>query len=206
MGPPAAPKRQVYRGNDDDFTTTDFDSFESTEQVCLDCHRGADRVDLDHANATCNYCHNTFNRNREAESRPFHDANDRRLSCRPCHADADHLISILHRDDDFLEPRHVHNLRTLPQTVIERYDFAYPGSRPKRWAALPADPGALDVAQEMSVSAIRAQIAAAEPTSPSGTIALLAGGHVLLNPRLLQHGIHLGIAVISVVIVAFAVE
>jgi tetratricopeptide (TPR) repeat protein len=155
LRPPLAPQRQVYRGNDDDFTTTDFDEFESTEQVCLDCHRGADRVDLDHANASCNDCHNTFNRNRQPESRPFHDANYQRLSCRPCHQNADHLISIVYRDEDFLEPRHLHNLRTLPKKVIARYEFKYPALRPTRRAALNADPGGLRDKEEKPASVVR---------------------------------------------------
>lgn len=176
LGPPIAPRRAVYRGNDDDFTTADFDRFASTEQVCLDCHTGADRIDLDHANATCNDCHNTFNRNRQPESRAFHDANQRRLSCRPCHHDADHLISIVYRDRDFLEPRHLHNLRTLPRAVIERYGFRYPKSRPKHWAALPADPGGLSVPDELSAAALSARHTARErpgseppPTLRDGT-------------------------------------
>lgn len=173
LGPPIAPRPHVYRGNDGDFTTTDYDSFQSTEQVCLDCHRGADRVDLDHANATCNDCHNTFNRNRMPESRPFNDANHGRLSCRPCHQNADHLLSIVFRDADFLAPRNVHNLRTLPQTVIARYGFKYPATRSKRWAALPADPGGLTVAAEMSVASLRARHADRDAASSAPTRALV---------------------------------
>ena len=157
LGPPVTAKRQVYRGHDADFTTTDFDAFESTEQVCLDCHRGADRVELDHANATCNDCHNTFRRNRQPSTRPSHDANHRRLSCRPCHQDAEHLVSILYRDSGFLEPRHIHDLRTLPEAVIAKYGFKYPASRARRWAALPQNPGALRVPDELRATALRAR-------------------------------------------------
>ena len=127
LEPPLPPKRQVYHGHDEDFTTSDYGQFETTEKVCVQCHRGADRIDLDHANATCNDCHNTFARNRSLESRVFQDANHSKLSCRPCHQDADHLMMILFRDPDFLEPKHIHNLRTLPERAQEKYQFRYPG-------------------------------------------------------------------------------
>lgn len=129
LEPPVTSRRQTYRGNDRDFTTTDFRSLDSTEEVCLECHKGADRIELDHANATCNDCHNTFHRNRGLESRVFHDANHRDLSCRPCHRDADHLLSIVFGDPDFLQPKYIHDLRALPGAVIARYGFRYPGLR-----------------------------------------------------------------------------
>lgn len=123
-------RAHTFSGNDDDFTTTDHREWDSAAASCLGCHRGADRVDLDHANATCVDCHNTFKRNHSAESRQFHDSNRSSLSCLGCHENADYLMSILYQDPDFLEPRHIHNLRTLPPRVQERYAFRYRYLRP----------------------------------------------------------------------------
>ena len=125
LAPSIPPKSHVYGGNDQDFTTVDYKQLRTTEQVCVQCHRGADRIDLNHAHASCNDCHTGFRRNRSLESRAFHDANQAQLSCRPCHKDADHLMMILFRDPDFLEPSYIHNLRTLPTAVYEKYNFAY---------------------------------------------------------------------------------
>jgi tetratricopeptide (TPR) repeat protein len=127
---PALPVRPTtYAGNDADFTTTDHREWSDTSEACLQCHRGADRVDLDHANASCIDCHNTFNRNHTPESRQFHDSNQPQLSCRGCHDNATHLMSILYQDPDFLDPKHIHNLRTLPARVRTRYKLIYPGLR-----------------------------------------------------------------------------
>ena len=125
LEPPLLPRLHTYQGDDGDFTTTDFDEFETVEKVCVRCHRGADRVDLDHANATCGDCHNSFKRNRSLESRVFHDANRLDLSCRSCHRDADHLITILFRDPDFLQPKYIHNLRTLPAAIKAKHGFRF---------------------------------------------------------------------------------
>ena len=127
LSPALPPKPHVYRGHDQDFTTPDYKELKTTEQACVQCHRGADRIDLDHANASCNDCHNTFRRNRSLESRVFQDANHSGLSCRPCHRDADHLMTILFRDQDFLEAKHIHNLRTLPSAVYGKHVQKYPG-------------------------------------------------------------------------------
>ena len=127
LSPALPPKPHVYRGHDQDFTTPDYKELKTTEQTCVQCHRGADRINLDHANASCNDCHNTFKRNRSRESRVFQDANQVGLSCRPCHRDADHLLTVLFRDQDFLEPKHIHNLRTLPSAVYGKYVQKYPG-------------------------------------------------------------------------------
>ena len=127
LDPPLAPNLHIYKGDDSDFMTSDFNELRTTEEVCVHCHRGPDRVDLDHANATCNDCHNSFKRNRSLATRAFQDANHGDLSCRPCHQNADHLISILYRDPDFLQPSHIHNLRTLPATVGRKHGFRYSG-------------------------------------------------------------------------------
>lgn len=148
LRPPLPPKFHAYKGNDEDFTTTDFTQLQSSEEVCLQCHTGADRIDLDHAQATCNDCHNSFKRNRNLESRVLNDASHRRLSCRPCHEDADHLMTILFGDPDFLQPRNIHNLRTLPAAVIMKYGFKYPGLRPQNPSELPADPGGFSYPDE----------------------------------------------------------
>ena len=49
---PLPPNFQTFHGNDGDFTTTDYKNFSKSEQVCLQCHKGADHIDLDHAHAT----------------------------------------------------------------------------------------------------------------------------------------------------------
>lgn len=126
---PLTIRSHSFEGNDNDFTTTDHRQWNSAAESCLRCHRGADRVDLDHANATCVDCHNTYNRNHSRESRQFHDSNQPGLSCLGCHDDADYLMSILYGDPDFLDPRHIHNLRTLPAQVRERYGFRYSSLR-----------------------------------------------------------------------------
>ncbi|MDH3716404.1 MAG: tetratricopeptide repeat protein, partial [Gammaproteobacteria bacterium] len=126
---PLTIRSHSFEGNDNDFTTTDHREWDSAAESCLRCHRGADRVDLDHANATCVDCHNTYKRNHSRESRQFHDSNQPGLSCLGCHQDADYLMSILYGDPDFLEPRHIHNLRTLPAMVRERYGFRYAALR-----------------------------------------------------------------------------
>ncbi|MCZ6623353.1 MAG: hypothetical protein O7B35_03810, partial [Deltaproteobacteria bacterium] len=59
----------MKKGNDVDINTMDFKDLKTTEQLCVQCHRGADRIDLDHADATCTDCHNTFQRTRGAASR-----------------------------------------------------------------------------------------------------------------------------------------
>lgn len=118
-------RSHTFEGNDEDITTTDHKEQESTEAVCIRCHRGADRIDLNHANASCNDCHNTFKRNHGRESRLLHDVNHPALSCRGCHADADNLMSILYRDPEFLAPKHIHNLRTLPARARDKYGFRY---------------------------------------------------------------------------------
>lgn len=126
MSRPLPIRAHTYEGNDDDFTTTDHREWNSSDEVCTRCHRGADRVDLDHANASCNDCHNTFKRNHEPETRLLHDVNQPGISCRGCHADGDHLMAILYRDPVFLAPKHIHNLRTLPQEASAKYGFRYP--------------------------------------------------------------------------------
>ncbi len=125
LTPPLPIPWHTHEGHDADFTTTDYKAWDSTDEVCERCHRGADRVDLDHANATCQDCHNQFNRNHGRESRRLHDANHPALSCRGCHEDADHLMAVLYRDPDFLAPKHIHNLRTLPARARTKYGFRY---------------------------------------------------------------------------------
>ena len=125
LGPPLSPRIHIFRGDDNDFTTTDFEELTTIEQSCRQCHRGADRVELNHANATCSDCHNSFNRNRSLESRVFHDANYPELSCQPCHRDADHLMAILYRDPEFLEPKYIHNLSTLPAVAKKKHGLRY---------------------------------------------------------------------------------
>jgi len=83
LAPSKSPKPHVYEGNDQDFTAVDYRQLRTTEQICVQCHRGADRIDLDHAHASCNDCHIVFKRNRSLESRAFQDANHSQLSCRP---------------------------------------------------------------------------------------------------------------------------
>jgi tetratricopeptide (TPR) repeat protein len=126
LAPPLAPRNQTYRGNDSDFTTRDHDEHASPESACVTCHAGADRIELDHADATCVDCHNTFRYNRARTTRPHHDANHRALSCRPCHADdAEHLMTIAFDDPDFFAPRYLHNLRRLPEDIRKKYGFRY---------------------------------------------------------------------------------
>ena len=127
LDPPRPSKRHVHTGHDRDFMSNDYTELATTEQSCLQCHRGADRIDLDHANATCHDCHNTFHRNRRSESTVSSDPNHPRLSCRQCHEDADHLVALLFRDPDFLEPKFIHNLRTLPAEVRRKFGFRYGG-------------------------------------------------------------------------------
>ncbi len=123
-------RAHTFTGNDDDFTTTDHREWDSAAASCLACHRGADRVDLDHADASCVDCHNTYKRNHGPESRQFHDTNRAGLSCLGCHDNADYLMSILYQDPDFLDPKHIHNLRKLPAVVQARYGFRYRDLRP----------------------------------------------------------------------------
>jgi predicted Zn-dependent protease len=164
LGPPLPPKRHVYRGDDADFATPDYAEMRTNTEVCVQCHRGADRIDLDHANATCSDCHNAFARNRSRESRPFHDSNHPRLSCRPCHRDADHLMSVAYGDRDFLQPEHIHNLRTLPPEVVAKHGFRYPSLRRAIvvTAEAPAAPasGAVAPAPDEAEEALRGLLAA----------------------------------------------
>lgn len=125
LTPPVDGNLHAYQGDDDDTTTADYQPYASKDELCIHCHRGADRIELDHANATCTSCHNTFHANRSLESRIDHDANRPQLSCRPCHADAERMMSIVFEDRDFLQPRYVHDLRSLPAEVMEKYDFRY---------------------------------------------------------------------------------
>jgi tetratricopeptide (TPR) repeat protein len=119
------PRLHTYRGDDGDFTTTDFQEHETVEQVCEACHSGADRVDLDHAGAQCIDCHNSYQRNRTAESRIMHDSNQPKLSCQPCHRDSDHLITVLYQDPEFLSPSHIHNLQSLPIAAREKHGLNF---------------------------------------------------------------------------------
>ena len=137
--PPRPSTAQVLRGYDGDFTTPDYDRLADTERSCLACHRGADRIELDHAGATCNDCHVGYWRNRGRDSRVFHDANHPELSCRGCHADADHLMSVLFLDEAFLDPRHVHDLGSLPAAAVERHGLHHAALRAKN-APPPAGP------------------------------------------------------------------
>ncbi len=126
LDPPIPNQRHVLLGTDHDFATLDYLHMETNEQVCLHCHKGADRIELDHAHASCTDCHVVFHRSRGVEARVLHDANHDALSCRPCHQDADHLLTILYRDPVFLEPKHVHDLRRLPGAAVSKYGLAYP--------------------------------------------------------------------------------
>ena len=136
LRPPLPPKLHTYQGNDVDIDTLDFKTVQSTERVCVQCHRGPDRIELDHAGATCTDCHNTFHRHRGAASRVVHDANRRDLTCRTCHQDADHLMTLLYRDPDFLQPAYIHNLRTLPAAVTAKYGLRYAQHAPLNPAVL----------------------------------------------------------------------
>lgn len=124
--PASAAKLHAYSGDDSDFTTVDFQTVEDTEALCTHCHSGADRIDLDHANASCTDCHTLFRANHGRESRLDHDANRPGLSCRNCHQNADELITILFSDPMFLEPKNVHDLRDLPEAAVRKYGFRYP--------------------------------------------------------------------------------
>lgn len=172
LDPPLPPRLHVHTGTDRDFTTTDFREFTTTEATCVQCHRGADRIDLDHAHATCTDCHNTFHRNRSLESRAFHDPNRPRLSCRPCHRDADHLMAILFGDPDFLRPKNIHNLRTLPSEVSTKYGFTYPGLPFQRLTPLPRESGITGSVARLVVS----PPSTATPAAPAATAARGAGG------------------------------
>ncbi len=126
LSPPLPVNLHAYAGDDSDFTTTDFASYSASEELCIHCHRGADRIELDHANATCTDCHNTFHANRSIESRIDHDANRPRLSCRQCHRDADYLMSIVFDDRTFLQPKNIHDLMSLPADAVQKYNLRYP--------------------------------------------------------------------------------
>ncbi len=126
LSPPLAANLHAYAGDDSDFTTVDFTSYSASEELCIHCHRGADRIELDHANATCTDCHNTFHANRTIESRIDHDANHPRLSCRQCHRDADYLMSIVFDDRAFLQPKNIHDLMGLPSDAVQKYNLRYP--------------------------------------------------------------------------------
>lgn len=126
LAPPAAITNHFHHGDDQDFTTSDFHRLNDANLQCLQCHRGADRIDLDHAHAGCTDCHSAFHHNRGPESRITHDANHPHLSCRQCHVDGDHLLTALFSDAEFLAPKHIHNLRTLPQRAVDKYCFRYP--------------------------------------------------------------------------------
>jgi len=120
-GPPAMSLLQRHSGRDGDFTSADYETFEDTESQCRSCHRGADRINLDHGNATCVDCHNAFNRSRSGESLVLHDANRPALNCRTCHTDGDHLVTLLFQDSGFGEPRLIHDLKVLPPAAVKRY-------------------------------------------------------------------------------------
>ena len=121
--PPLMSLLQRHSGRDGDFTSSDYTTVSDTETQCRSCHSGADRVDLNHGDATCVDCHNAFYRTRTRDSLVLHDANQRELSCRACHQNADHLITLIFQDPDFLEPRLIHNLAALPPAVVERHGF-----------------------------------------------------------------------------------
>ncbi len=129
LEPPRMPRAHIFSGNDEDFTTLNYTELGGVEENCTSCHSGADRIDLDHGNATCTDCHNTFWHNSRPESRVFHDANRPDLNCRTCHRDADHLVTLVFNDREFLQPRYIHNLRRLPTKVVEKYAFRYPRMR-----------------------------------------------------------------------------
>ena len=126
---PRMPRAHIFSGNDEDFTTLNYTELGGVEENCTACHSGADRIDLDHGNATCTDCHNTFWHNTGPESRIFHDANRPDLNCRTCHRDADHLVTLVFNDREFLQPSYIHNLRKLPRKVVEKYDLRYPRMR-----------------------------------------------------------------------------
>jgi hypothetical protein len=112
---------QRHSGRDGDFTSPDHDTVSDSETQCRSCHRGADRIELNHGNASCVDCHNAFHRSRSRESLVLQDANQTALNCRTCHDDADHLVTTLFLDPDFLEPRLIHDLGTLPAAAVARH-------------------------------------------------------------------------------------
>jgi tetratricopeptide (TPR) repeat protein len=105
------------------------------------CHSGADRIDLDHADASCVDCHNEFQFNRSPGLAPTNSPGYRRLSCRQCHADADHLLAVIFRDRDFLKPGYIHNLRTLPELAAGKYKLRYRKLPPFSFARGPGSAG-----------------------------------------------------------------
>jgi tetratricopeptide (TPR) repeat protein/nitrate/TMAO reductase-like tetraheme cytochrome c subunit len=138
---PKPPRSHIFKGHDGDVTTDDFIELGRRDEVCVQCHSGADRVELEHANATCSDCHNTFRHNTTAERRTVADVNRPALSCRPCHDDADHLLTILYRDPDALQAKYIHNLASLPETFRAKHGFRYiararPRTSPEPFSAL----------------------------------------------------------------------
>jgi tetratricopeptide (TPR) repeat protein len=123
LKPPRPPRVQIFKGHDGDVTTDDFFELKQQDNGCVQCHSGADRIDLNHANAGCSDCHNTFSHNRTSETRILADAMRPRLTCRQCHADGDHLLTILFRDASALRPSYIHNLATLPAAFRSKYGF-----------------------------------------------------------------------------------
>ena len=88
LEPPLLPRLHTYQGDDGDFTTTDFDEFETVEKVCVRCHRGADRVDLDHANATCGDCHLTHSIRKSSDAKSSIFPKNIPATCDKCHGDS----------------------------------------------------------------------------------------------------------------------
>jgi tetratricopeptide (TPR) repeat protein len=122
---PLASPSHILNGRDGDISTDDFLPFDSADEACVHCHSGADRIDLDHANAGCVDCHNVFQFNRSAGLAATNSPDHRRLSCRQCHTDADHLLALVFRDQDFLKPSYIHNLRKLPEVAAKKHKFRY---------------------------------------------------------------------------------
>jgi tetratricopeptide (TPR) repeat protein len=122
---PLASPSHILNGRDGDISTNDFLSFDSANDACMHCHSGADRIDLDHANAGCVDCHNVFQFNRSASLAPTNSPDHRRVSCRQCHADGDHLLALIFRDEDFLKPSYIHNLRKLPDVAVKKHKLHY---------------------------------------------------------------------------------
>ena len=146
-GPPQVARHHVHTGNDQDFTSVDYAEYPNTDAVCRTCHRGADRVTLDHANARCNDCHVSYRRLRKRSSRVLHDANRPSLACRPCHEDAEHRLSLLYASAGFLDAANVHDLRRLPRAARRHAPLSAslpPLLRPVRSGSpLPIAPGSL---------------------------------------------------------------
>jgi hypothetical protein len=115
----------VLRGIDHDLSTRDYLDFRNTEETCVHCHSGADRIDLDHGNASCTDCHNRFQYNRTRESRVSHSPLHPGLSCRQCHRNGDELLAVVSRDPVFLSPKYIHNLRRLPEEAVRKYALKY---------------------------------------------------------------------------------